>query len=238
MCISNKVTTAYIGYNTPTFTGIGDYFTDNNGLEMIYFITEQKDRCVTQQNQNIDQCVATMNYNYYGSHYPEVQFSCLCDGQAASLLKFSDNRSTTNDTGALKIMGTITSRYLTADWYKQMDVDPVLYQCKFGDTQYNYNQFTNSCYYRSNRLFVPRQFYEVYNWTNKDQGYPLIDNFRHNCYDTADCTPMKFAHYTTWDHDNDAAAVTPTAEKKFAFCRRVVNEDTGFMTRYDDFTEF
>jgi hypothetical protein len=45
MCISNKLTTAYIGYNTPTFANIDKYLTSPK--EMLYFLTEKKDRCVT-----------------------------------------------------------------------------------------------------------------------------------------------------------------------------------------------
>ena len=122
MCISNKVTTAYIQYNNPTFTGISGYFSlsTNNGLDMIYILHEGGESCLTQAQQDSTQCVATLEYGYYDSRYPEMSFKCVC-GTTTTKYGYSQNGT------ALKVIGKLTTRYIDDDYYKTIDVDPVYY---------------------------------------------------------------------------------------------------------------
>lgn len=54
VCLLNKRTTAYIGYNKPTFANINAFFSSNSGLEMIYLYTEGTERCCTKENNDLD----------------------------------------------------------------------------------------------------------------------------------------------------------------------------------------
>lgn len=193
---------------------------------MIYLVTQEKDTCATNAENDHTKCTAAMMYDYYGTHYPEVKFSCKCGDAEPLVLKYSDNKA------KLRIMGSLTSRFLSNNWYKTIDVDPVLYQCTQGTVKYNYNEKSKSCYHISDRLYIYRQFYEIYNWKGKTEGKSLIDHFRQSCFHKEDCTPMKFSHFTSWDalmtkdpFDVNNASIEDKPDTKYAFCNRIINED-------------
>jgi hypothetical protein len=137
------------------------------------------------------------------------------------------------------VIGKWTTRYREKNWYNTVDVDPVLYHCKNGATLMNWNEKTLHCYYKSTAYPMHRQFYEIFNWKNKSTGKLLVDHHKQMCYHPTDCTPMKYSHMKTYDHDNDNGSSPPnSASIKFAYCRRIINDDLGFVQRFKDYTEF
>jgi hypothetical protein len=90
LCRSNGVTTAYIGYNRPTYSGFTEYFNAKSGLEMVYFFHEGGDSCMTTTTKDITKCKAMLGYDYYNTLYPEMSFTCTCEETEVKKLLLSE----------------------------------------------------------------------------------------------------------------------------------------------------